>query len=240
MELIGNINENKELRHKKTIRNNIAWELLDGPRAIFPLSKIDDFGWLEPVLTIKNYRVGIGKVSVSCSIYVDNTVNRHKKFITPIVRYSIWDRPKELNAKRFKKWPEVKIVQHELSKTEQVELDALLRVLDIKISALQFAVGGLITDRGDPAPVDYSIGFRNMSFSRWNGCQTIDFSFGDTNNQNIELEQTINDIMIYIIDVCKMPMRKFYRERYNTNLKEIYEFFDKIESWDFRPPHNAK
>lgn len=102
MELIGNINENKELRYKKTIRNDIAWELLDGPRVIFPLSKIDDFGRLEPVLIIKNYSIGIDKVSVSCSIYVDNTINRDKKYLTPIVRYAIWDRPRELDAKRFK------------------------------------------------------------------------------------------------------------------------------------------
>lgn len=79
-----------------------------------------------------------------------------------------------------------------------------------------------------------------MSFVRWNGCQTIDFSFGDTNSQNIELEQTTKDIMNYIIDVCKTPMMKFYRERYDANLKDIYEFFDKIKSWDFRPSRNTK
>lgn len=240
MELIGNINEHRELRYKKKIRNNIAWNLLDGPRAIFPLSKIDDFGWLESVLTIKNYNVGINKVSFSCSVYVDNTVNRDEKFLIPIVRYAIWNRPKELNTKRFKKWPEVCIVQHELSRSEQGDLDALLKILDAKISTLQFAVGGLIIDRGDPTPVDSSIGFRNISFVRWNGCQTIDFSFGETNGQNIELEQILKDIMNYIIDICKTPMRKFYRERYSINLRDIYEFFAKIDSWDYRPPQSTK
>ncbi len=211
--------------------------MLDGPRSIFPLSSIDDFGWLESVLTIKNYSMGINKVSVSCSVYVDNTVNRDKKFLTPIIRYAQWNRPEELNDKRLKKWPEVKIIQHELTETEQCELDALLKALDVKISALQFAIGGLITDRGAPAPIDNNIGFRNLGFIRWNGCQTIDFNFGSANSQNIELEQSVKEIMNYIINLCKTPMSKFYRERYNTNLKAIYEFFDKVDFWDYRPPH---
>ena len=225
------------MRYNKKIRNAIAWELLDGPRSIFPLSRIDDFGWLKSVLTIKNYSMGINKVSVSCSVYVDNTVNRDKKFLTPIVRYAQWNRPKEFSAKRFKRWPEVQIIQHELTEAEQLELDDLLKELDLKISKLQFAIGGLITDRGDTTSIDNNIGFRNLGFIRWNGCQTIDFNLGDNNSQNIELEQTVKTIMNYIIDLCKTPMSKFYRERYNTNLKAIYEFFDKVDFWDYRPPH---
>lgn len=236
MEIIAKINRGKELRRQKAIRNTIAWELLNGPRAIFPLSKIDDFGWLEPVLVIKHYSMGINKVSFSCSVFVDNTVNRDKKFLTPVVRYAIWDRPAELNAKKFKKWPEVKIVQHELTAVEQKEIDVLLRVLDTNISALQFAVGGLITDRSDPTPVDDNVGCRNLAFMRWNGCQTIDFTFGDTNSQNTGLEQTLKDISDYIIGLCNTPMEKYYRERYNTNLRDIYEFYDKVDFWDYRPP----
>lgn len=112
--------------------------------------------------------------------------------------------------------------------------------MDTKISTLQFAIGGLIADRGDPIPVDYNIGFRNLSFIRWNGYQTIDFNFGDTNNQNIELEKTVKEIMHYIIDLCKTPMGTPYRERYDKNLRDINEFSDKIDFWYYRPSRNSK
>lgn len=234
MELIGNIKDKKEFKRMRGIRNEIAYELLDGQRAIFPSKR--KYEWLESVLTIKQYPLGIDKNSVTYSIYVDNTINKEDNFLLPIVRIAKWDRLKELNAKRFKRWPEIQIIQHELTKLEQKKIDEFLKKLDSKISTLQFAVGGLITDRSDPTPIDINTGFRDLIIKRWNGCQTIDFYFGDSNNLNFELEETVRDLMNYIAEVCKTPIKKPYTERYNQNLKELYKPHDWVSLWDYKPP----
>ena len=237
MESKGNIQDIKIKNRMRRIRTEIARELIDGPRSIFPWRRIDDFGWLEPVMQITIGGLEIDKICSSFSIYVDNTINRDENFLTPIVRFAIWDRPKEYRAKRFKKWPEVKIFQHGLTKEEQENIDYLLKLLDTKISNIQFAVGGLITDRSNPPLPDESFaGFRQLSFKRWNSCQTIEFFFGEDNNLNNELEEIVRKISCYIRELCKSPMKKSYRERYNLNLKNLYDFFDNVNFWDFRPP----
>ena len=155
--------------------------------------------------------------------------------MTPIVRYAFWPGQSASERKSRKQWPAVTIIQHQLVGDELNQLDALLRELDSAIHSLQFLLSGLDATRGCPEEgINPSIGFRNLSFLRWNGFQTIDFSLGDTNDLNGELEQCLRKIMAFILECSYRPMKSYFRERYNENLESLLDL-NTATHWDYRP-----
>lgn len=217
---------------------DIAHALLEGPRSLIPQTRIDHFGWLEPALKIVDYREIREFPSCSYSVFADNTINRMRHFLTPVVRFASWDRPWEYrNRRRARKWPRVDIFQHRLSDFEQARLDQLLMELDEAISGIQYLVGGLITDRDIPRDAVACKYHRAGWFERDNGSQTIRLYFNSSNKLNQEIEKHLRVIMAFIRGVCNDPLGNPYRERYDHHPSADFK------SWDCRPrrrkPENA-
>ncbi len=232
MQLQENNMKNAEISTLNDIKSQVAWKLLDGPEFLKPLYKIDDIGWLEPVLLIRDYPTQPDEISSSYSIYVDNTLHRAKKFLTPIARHAFWDRPNDTVLKKFNKNPKIRIVQHEMSEIEQNNAHNLLVELDKSLSEIKFLTEGLFTDAGKPVRPEINPGFNNISFRRTNINQSIEFDFGNVTNMNPELEENVRNLINYIKKLCKKPMERNYREAYKTN---PFSLFEQEGTWYFRP-----
>lgn len=189
-----------------------------------PPTRLDDFGWLDPVLKIVDRPIGIRKTATAYSVYVDNTVNRDKNFLAPLVRYVNWDREYEYKVRRIRTWPKIKINQHVLKASEQAKLDSLLRNLDQSLSSINFLIAGLITDRSDPSgchPDDANYEKpRTLRIERWNFCQRIEFGLDEYAGLNEAIEEAARDLAKYVLQLCKSDNETNYRERYSLNLKE--------------------
>jgi hypothetical protein len=201
-----------------------------------PPTRLDNFGWLDPVLKIIDCPIGVRKNAKAYSVYVDNTVNRDKKFLAPLVRYVNWDREYEIEGKRIRKWPKIKVNQHILKKSEQAKLDSLLRKLDQSLSGIIFLTAGLIIDRSDPSGC-YPDGAnyekpRTLWIERWNFCQRIEFSLDEYAGLNKAIEETARALAKYIQQLCESDNEPNYRERYSSNLKEIDS---QRNDWFYRP-----
>ncbi len=214
----------------------IGSALLEGPDWILPPTQLDDFGWLDPVLKIIEYPIGVRKTATAYSVYVDNTINREKKFLEPLVRYVKWDRQHENAVKRIRKWPKVMINQHILKPSEQVNLDRLLRSLDQSLSSIAFLTAGLISDRSDPSgcyPVDTNYEKpRFLRIERWNFCQRIEFGLDEYAGLNNAIEEAARNLAEYIQQLCESDNKPNYRERYSLNLKEMES---QRKDWFYRP-----
>ena len=223
--------------HKSRARcSHIGSALLDGPNWILPPTRLDDFGWLDPVLKIIDCPIGINKTATAYSVYVDNTINREKKFLEPLVRYVNWDREHEYEVRRIRKWPKIKINQHILKTSEQAKLDSLLRNLDQSLSSITFLTAGLITDRSYPSgcypdEANYEKP-RTLRIERWNFCQRIEFGLDEYAGLNKAIEEAARDLAKYIQQLCRSDNEPNYRERYSLNLKEMD---NQRKDWLYRP-----
>ena len=213
----------------------IAFALLEGPYLIKPPVRIDNFGWLEPTLKIVKRTFGVDSVGVSCSVFVDNTINRENGFLEPLVRYVEWDRAYENKFKRIRTWPQAVIRHHILRKKEQKELHSLLLAIDKSLSNIEFLTAGLITDRSGPQGCYKNENFetlpRLLRIERWNFCQNIDLQLGEYDGLNKKTENAAQSIMLYIKQVCEQDKEVNYRELYKQNLKNPRQ-----DNWFYRPP----
>ena len=221
---------------KNKLRNRkIGSILIDGPEYIIPPSKYG-YGWYDQIYCLIDQPLGVNKKAFSYSVYVDNTVNRDKNFLVPLVRYVEWNRDKEYSNNRIRNWPLINIYQHLLSETESKIINKLLLQVDDFLSKIKFLKAGLITDRSDPIdcwPVDEEkYEFCSLLVKRWNFCQSIEFVIGGNSKLNPDLIKINQNLATYIKRICKMDTCKNYREHYSINLTEPRY---KNEGWYYRP-----
>jgi len=226
----------KPSRQSKLRNQKIGSILLEGPEWINPSSKVNNFGWLEPVYSLINQPMGIRRNAFSYSVFVDNTINRHKKFLLPLVRYAEWNREIEYKSNRVRKWPIIKIIHHVLNKKESKRINELLFLIDESFSKINFLKAGLITDRSEPDncwPDDErKITFNSLQVQRWNYCQRIEFGIGENTELNPVILKINQSLANYIKKLCVKDTTKNYRECYSSNLKEIKY---KTDYWYYRP-----
>lgn len=230
------MNLSKEFHKSRARCMLIGKSLLEGPDWILPPTQLDDFGWLEPVLKIIDCSIGINKTATAYSVYVDNTINREKKFLEPLVRYVYWDRKHEVEVRRIRKWPKIKINQHILKTSEQAQIDSLLISLDQSLSGISFITAGLITDRNEPDgcypdDINYKTP-RTLRIERWNFCQRINFGLDEYAGLNENIREAAQNLSVYIQELCEPDKVPNYRERYSSNLMEIESH---TEDWIYRP-----
>jgi hypothetical protein len=224
-------------------RMHVGRALIEGPEQLYPPSRIDNFGYLEPVLKIYDFPMAVTKHAYSWLIYTDDTINRHENFLVPVVRFADWNRPYEQAVRRVRKWPVVNISQHILSENEQIKVDKLLRELDRSLSKIDFVEAGLITNRETP-PECYpnkdksSCNWvRHLSVVRSNACQSIELGLGLFGSDNKHIETAVRAIAEYIEELCLLsPAKLPYRESYEENLK----LFDGWHGYWFYRPHAPK
>ena len=216
-------------------RTKIARALLEGPDWLKPQKRVDDFGWLDPVLVIAIIPLGADKPASSYSVFVDDTVNRDGDFLRPVVRKAYWHRPEEYKKERFSNWPLVDVRQHIMSASEQKRMHSLLRTLDIAFRKIDFLTGGLITDRTVPQgtyPKGELPSPRDLYIKRETFCQRIEFRLDTYAGMNRHLERAAHSLIKYIDILCKNPETSPYRECYSKNL---HDEMSGSSRWFYRP-----
>ena len=223
------------LYRNRGVRQKIANLLLDGPDWLVPLTRVDDFGWLEPALKIDVRPLGVNKTSTSYAVFVDDTINRHARFLRPVVRRAYWDRPQDYQAKRKRNWPRVDILHHTMSRSEQRHMHLLLQRLDRSFNRLEFLTAGLVADRTDPpgcTPKGALPPKRYLCVKRSNACQYIEFALDHYAGKNKPIERAARALIEYCDRLCERPDPVPYRERYPVDLRD--RNLGKTE-WFFRP-----
>jgi hypothetical protein len=202
-------------------RSRIARVLIGGPDWLLHPIKVANPGYLESVLKVVLFPPEISKAASSYSVFVDQTTNRHRGFLKPVVRIAHWHRPEDYSLKGTRRWPKVDISYHTLRQPEQRRLHLLLRNLDLAFSQLQFLVAGLITDRSEPvgcSPKRDLPAPRHMNIVRSNNCQHIEFGLDEYAGLNEEIELAANKISKYLDQLCLKPDSRPYLENYSKNL----------------------
>jgi len=204
-------------------RQTIARGLLDGPNWLVPQRKVDDFGWLEPVLRIDVRPLSVNKSSSSYAVMVDDTINRDTRFLKPVVRRAYWDRPRDYKSKRMRNWPLVDIVHHTMTRSEQRHMHRLLQRLDRSFNKIEFLTAGLITNRSAP-PECFPKGplppNRSLYVVRSNHCQYIEFGLDEYADKNKPIERAARALIEYCDQLCEHPDLVPYRERYPVDLRD--------------------
>lgn len=96
----------------------IGYELINGPEAIFPPYRKDEFGWLEADLRIILTQHDHKKIE-SISIFVDDTMNREDDFLSPIIRHCTWLRDKDHSGNNG--WPTIEMLYSGIKHNEMVD-----------------------------------------------------------------------------------------------------------------------
>jgi len=212
------------------------------PKYIFPPRRIGRVSFAIFVQAFETIErsPGVSRDACSWHIFVDGTTNRNTKFMAPLVRFAQWNRSLEYASKRTRSWPLIDIAQHILSIDEQSVLNGLLLDLDRSFLHIDFAEGGLITDRQTPCQCfpdcDESKGnwSRFLRVYRTNNCQNIELTLGEYGTDNKIVEKSVRTITKYIQELCtKSPSKLPYVEAYGENPREA------TVDWRFRP-HRPK
>ena len=214
----------------------IAGVLLDGPEAIFPPSR-GRGGWYEPVLSVVRRTWPVGGDPYSAVVFVDNTNNRHRAFLPPLVRFAWWEQSYEDRVRRKRAWPRVVVQQHLLTEVEQDGVDGLMRTLDRALGQTGFVPAGLILDRGEPdgcspdvhTPLPQQIGYR---VRRWNFCQRITFEFANDTPSSAGLATASEALLDGVRALCSGDGVR-YREKYDG-------FEPRPPSFLYRPPRRGE
>jgi len=233
-------NKMKRFHQNRGARQRIARALLDGPDFLIPPVKLDDFGWIEPVLRISVRPLSVNQPSYAYSVFVDDTINRDKNFLQPVVRRAYWNRPVEYKMMRIMDWPKVDIIHHTLSLNEQKAIHLQLLRLDKSFSQLEYCASGLITDRSSPRgcyPKGELPPARHLAIMRNNSCQFVEFALDEYAGKNMRLERAARALMRYIDELCSKPDSLPYRERYSKDLTNEHKGSTR---WLFRPKRITK
>jgi hypothetical protein len=213
----------------------IARALLEGPEWLDPPKRVDDFGWLNPVLIISVVPLGVDKPCYSYSVFVDDTTNRDDNFLKPVVRKAYWHRPGEYLSRRPMNWPMVDVHHHVMNSSEQRQMHRLLRCMDISFRKIDFLTGGLITDRTAPSdsfPKGELPSPRSLFVKRRNGCQYIEFGLDEYAGKNKHIELAAKALMRYADTLCEKPEALPYRECYP---KDLHNEMSGRSRWFYRP-----
>ncbi len=203
-------------------RNILGRLLIEGPRAILPPKNIDEDGWLEPVLFIRERSCG-WTVIESVMLLCDSTMNRDRSFLTPMIRQALWEREKDLDDKDSL-YPHVQIKLGMASDWNAVK--RIGRRIQRSLLSPPFIVYGHSKTRSVPR-IETSCTGAEYLVRTDNGLQSIEFSSVELDSDPVssvlrESKTTLRSLVMPIDPVN-------WRERYNYNLPSQTP----QESWDW-------
>ncbi|WP_154668190.1 hypothetical protein [Pseudoduganella violaceinigra] len=190
----------------------IGRALIKGPTAIFPPKFIDSFGWLEADfrLTIKWPGPGLHE---SLQVFSDDTMNRDKDFLPPMIRRCIWKRAADMANPNA--WPSATVEIGYIQ--DHKRRDALLRDVHRKLPGLPFVELGLSTQR-DVA--DLELDESEPEFRIWarNGVQSLEYWSSPVAPAHLGLSftQVHKDLLAEFLPISQPG----WRERYDHDLNE--------------------
>ncbi len=211
---------------EKLRRLKIGHKLIYGPRALFPPKTIDDFGWLEPDLRIIYWTAGM-LTAESIILFTDNTMNRDKNFLQPVIRHAKWHRLAD--AEESRDWPTVEISLSNF-KDQRECVDTYIKKLQGKLTRLTFELNGLQTQRessNQAFHISYDYGRGSFSVYSRNGAQSIEYHSLAIKNDN--LTELVLEGLLLLHSLAIPYSREGWRERYDFDLNEICP----TKAWDW-------
>lgn len=215
-----------KLNHRRILR--IGNKLIEGPSAIF---RISDGDWLEKDLHLSFFDPRSGELS-SCSIWSDDSMNKTKNFLSPMIRVLKWNRREDLhdlrqNSERTFPMVEIRLGLIKSNKLSQVNAEFL--ALQSTIATNNDYVPYQIPMERDAADLeigyekdylDYAVYFRN-------GEQSLSFHSSGNNTSRVlnQLLQMKNLLQESIAEVDKSA----WKERYYELTEEYLE--GQIPEW---------
>jgi hypothetical protein len=151
----------------------IAHELVSGPFSMHPPADQDSYGWLECALRLVRWAPGHSP-SESIAVYVDDSVNRDRDFLPPVIRYVRWERPTDLTRlpTSTSGWPTMTVDIGEIRDWHTVQRVAA--DMQRAICAPPFVVSGLTPDRTPPqADIAWEVG--TLEVFTCNGLQSLEY-----------------------------------------------------------------
>ena len=154
----------------KMIRHAAGSALVDGPRALVPPGSVDEFGWLEADCRI--VLIGSGYLRAeSVAVFVDNTVNRSRGFLKPMIRHAVWNRARDL--RRDPHWQSVRVAWGTVSDWPTTR--RLVKELQTGVRNLPFVAYGISRARRG-APINYVPRWGSFRVEVSNGAQYLKLS----------------------------------------------------------------
>ncbi|SDQ14916.1 hypothetical protein [Flagellimonas zhangzhouensis] len=218
----------KETHFEKLVR--IGNTLIEGPNVIFNSIGQD---WLEKDLQIIFHYPENGRLE-SFSIWSDDTMNKEKGFLQPMIRNLTWDRRKDLDRAQKEPstiFPKVDIQLGSIKKEMSQELnEKFVQLQHSMIRNLEYVPYKIPTTR-DSAEikinfekpfVDFSVFFRN-------GVQTLEFS-SCVNHENILLRE-LNQMKKILLECINLVKLSDWVEKY-SDLTESF-LNGKTMEWNY-------
>ena len=201
----------------------IGYEFTNGPEAIFPPPKEDDFGWLEADLRIILIPHDQKKIE-SISIFVDDTMNREDNFLSPIIRHCTWLKNKDYSENN--NWPTIEILYSRIGNYEIV--DKKIKQMQKTISKFDFKELGLSLKR-DVAKIKIDYNKPRFELFSRNGIQAITINSWAIEGSN-HLPDLVFDLFSYLKKIINPFNQNGWNERYNQDLNKVFP----LKCWDMK------
>jgi len=150
----------------------IGNQLLQGPRTI--ITAHDAHGWLEKDIAVYLHYFGHNRLH-HISLWSDDTINREKNFLPPVIRLAQWERQQDVErfqAGEAVQWPSVTVSLGYIKAPFIHQLHIALLDIQQQVNSLQFAPMGLRRKRDVPC---IPVSEQYIDFEIWmrNGAQSI-------------------------------------------------------------------
>ncbi|MFZ1519298.1 MAG: hypothetical protein WAU11_11010 [Ignavibacteriaceae bacterium] len=180
----------------KTIKRNISEIIFEGPEFI---QNIPYSASYDSIIRINKLPYHPSQVNKSFGIFVDNTINKHRNFLNPIIRISEYSKNTNLPIVIYLKIPKKYFSQ----------MSELISQIDISLTRIKFVKAGLILNRIPPNNcIDIWEDFKNnfsLEIYRWNYCQKINYKFGVQKGNPDKFAKSL----IEFINFCEIYKNKF-------------------------------
>jgi len=194
-----------------TSKRNISKIIFEGPEFI---QNIPYSASYDCILRISKLPHHSSQQNKSYGIFVDNTINKHRNFLNPIIRISEYIKNKNLPVVIYLKIP----------KNYFPQINEIITQIDKGLTRIKFVKGGLILNRIPPENCldtweDFKDNF-SLELFRWNYCQKINYEFGVQKRKPDNYSKSL----ISFINFCERYQNKFpsvvIEENYSTEKSE--------------------
>jgi len=180
----------------RIINKNISKIIFEGPEFI---QNVPYSASYDSIIRISKLPYNRSQVNKAYGIFVDNTNNKHRNFLNPIIRITEYSKNNDLPIVIYLKIPKKYFSQ----------MNQLISQIDIRLTQIKFAKAGLILNRIPPKNcIDIWEDFKDnysLEIYRWNYCQKIDFKFGVQKGKPDKFAKSL----IEFINFCETYKNKF-------------------------------
>jgi hypothetical protein len=179
-----------------TIKRNISRIIFEGPEFIQNIPYSTSY---DCIIRISKLPYHSSQVNKSYGIFVDNTINKHRNFLNPIIRISEYSKNKNLPV----------VVYLKIPKKYFPQITEIISEIDNGLTRIKFIKAGLILNRIPPENCldtfeDFKDNF-SLELFRWNYCQKINYKFGVQKNNPDNFSKSL----ISFINFCESYKQKY-------------------------------